>query len=106
MQHTHEWRRTEPQTEHAAHEKTPKMPGFATNCESVQLAKVADEGFEQLHNVKGETGVPTEGAAKSGAVGAENGQIDPDLELVLRAWPGLSGAMRKQLVGIITESWK
>lgn len=67
---------------------------------------MAGTGFEQFHNAKGETGIPTEGAAKSGAVDAGNGQIDPDLETVLRAWPGLSEVVRKQLVGIVTESLK
>ena len=41
------------------------------------------------------------GGAKSGAVGAQSADIDPDLQAVIDAWAGLSEAVRRRVLAMI-----
>ena len=42
-----------------------------------------------------------QGGAESGAVGAQNSPIDPDLELIIEVWPTLSDASKAELITIV-----
>jgi hypothetical protein len=52
---------------------------------------VTHSGNKQLRNPV------TPGGAESGAVGAENTSIDPDLARVIEAWPKLPTAIRSAI---------
>jgi hypothetical protein len=41
------------------------------------------------------------GGAESGAVGVQNGPIDPDLAAVVAAWPDLPEAVRRQVAKLV-----
>ena len=41
------------------------------------------------------------GGAESGAVGAHSGPIDPDLALLIDAWPRLPEAVRRQIFSMV-----
>ncbi|RIK78821.1 MAG: hypothetical protein DCC68_14290 [Planctomycetota bacterium] len=49
----------------------------------------------------GETGVPIESGAESGALGARTAQFDPDLAAVVDAWPTLPAAIRAGILAMI-----
>lgn len=56
---------------------------------------------EHTRDFTGNTGVLKKSAAESGAAGAENGLVDPDLAAVVQAWPDLPAATRRQMVAMV-----
>jgi len=65
---------------------------------------VAGTGFEQPPQSLDKTAFQGAGNAESSALAAGDVVIDSELELIFRAWPELSGTLRKQLVNLIKES--
>jgi len=47
---------------------------------------------------------PDPRAAKSGAVDAREAPVDPDLALIIEAWPGLPEAVRAKIVAMVSEA--
>jgi len=62
---------------------------------------MGDTGLEHLSKTSGETGVAVQSGAESGAVDAAGGLIDPDLQVIIDAWPGLSEVVRSELLAIV-----
>ncbi len=62
---------------------------------------MGDTGLEHTANSTQKTALSEIGAAKSGAVDARNGPIDPDLALVINAWPMLSEASKVEVIAIV-----
>ena len=49
----------------------------------------------------GKTGVSIEGGAECGALGAQTGQIDPDLQAIIERWPTLPEPIRAGILAMI-----
>jgi len=57
--------------------------------------------LEPSSNSPGKTPVSETGGAESGAVGAENTAIDPDLAQVIEAWDSLPPAIREAILAML-----
>ena len=77
------------------------MPGFASSCDLLQLSKVAGTGLELSQESSENSIVDEQGGAESGALGAQNGPIGPDLAVVVEAWPGLPEAIKVGILAMI-----
>jgi len=62
-------------------------PEIVTNCQINNLQKLENPG-----------------AAESGAVGAQNTEIDPELAKIVAAWPGLPDAIRAGIVAMVAAA--
>lgn len=62
---------------------------------------MAGTGFELLQESAGNSTSATQSGAKSGALGAQNGPLDPDLVVVAEAWPGLPDALRAGILAMV-----
>ena len=60
-----------------------------------------DRGLELAQESSGKQGFAPQGGAESGAVDARNGEIDPDLALIIASWPGLPEAVCRQVVAMV-----
>ena len=58
-------------------------------------------GTEHTADSSGNRGVAVQGGAKSGALSGNSAPIDPDLALVVNAWPTLPEATRRQVVAMV-----
>ena len=65
-----------------------------------------DRGLEHTANSPGKTHVSESGGAESGAVDAENGPIDPDLQHIIIAWPHLSEDVRETVIRTVNDAMK
>ena len=54
----------------------------------------------------GKTRVSETGGAESGAVGAENAPIDPDLQTIIKRWPSLPEAVKADILAMVQPSGK
>jgi hypothetical protein len=62
---------------------------------------VGGKGLELPPETTGKTGGPPESGAKSGALGAREAPVEPDLAAVVTAWPKLTPATRAAIVAMI-----
>ncbi len=67
----------------------------AFNKENTQ---VAGTGFEQIDDLSGTSNICAEGSAKSSALSTEMHHLDPQLQLLIDAWPTLSKAVQQQIM--------
>ena len=76
-------------------------------CETMRrIAKVAEEGLEQPPTSPMKTGISRSGDAESGAVDVTSRLDQPDLQLVIEAWPTLPADVRNEIVALIESSAK
>lgn len=69
-----------------------------------QSGKVAEAGLETLQDSSGKTTLLNQGGAESGAVDAQNGQVDADLSTWIDACPiTLSDADKASILAIINR---
>ncbi|MBN2476046.1 MAG: hypothetical protein JXB62_15655 [Pirellulales bacterium] len=103
-QQTHATEHTEPQAEMAAHEKTLV---FARVCGLLRLNATPSSGGDRTRtdaptpekNAISESGAAECGAvASDAAIGTEN---DPELSLLIEAWPSLRADLRLAIVAIV-----
>ena len=59
---------------------------------------------EHTRDFTGNTGVSEKSCAESGAMGAENGPVDPDLAAVVAVWPTLPEPTRRKIVAMVQEA--
>ena len=52
----------------------------------------------------GKTAILVQSGAKSGALSAEVGSIDPDLEAIVECWPNLSNAVKASILAMVTAA--
>ena len=90
----------ESQADLPAQNKTPVLPGFATECGVLLNCQVEDRGLEPLASSCRNTHVSGEGGAKSGAVDRENAPIEPDLDSVIDAWHSLPPDTRTAILAL------
>ena len=75
---------------------------WAILCKPVRLtAKVAEEGFEQIEELSETSNICAEGSAKSSALLTEMHHLDPQLQLLIEAWPTLSKAVQQQIILLV-----
>jgi hypothetical protein len=72
--------------------------GTARQWDSKQVEAA---GIELPQQYAGNSGVGGESGAESGALGAQNGPVDPDLAAVMEAWPGLPAAIRAGILAMV-----
>lgn len=69
------------------------------------MLQLGDTGLEPLsttvHANKELRESAPQGGAESGAVGAQTPPIDPDLQAVVKAWPGLPESVRAGIVAMV-----
>jgi hypothetical protein len=70
-------------------------------CQNMQVAQVAGTGFEQIEDLSGSSSICAEGSAKSSALSTEMHHLDPQLELLIEAWPTLSKAVQQQIMLLV-----
>ena len=58
-------------------------------------------GFEPATKTSGKTHIRGKGGAKSGALGAQDAPIDPDLAMVVKRWTSLPEAVKQDVVAIV-----
>jgi len=62
-------------------------------------------GLEPIEKSSENPGVPSQGGAKSGALGArealQDGPQDPDLQAVVDAWPDLPEALKTGILAMV-----
>lgn len=73
------------------------QPDFHENYAS--CFPVGGEGLELSHDSTGNTG----GVAKSGAPVAQFVVSDPDLALIVDAWPNLAEAVKEKIVAVVNS---
>lgn len=100
-QHAYAAARTGGQPSRGAHEKAPGMPGLASRDLVTQQLQVAAEGLESFEDSPGNPAMPSEDSAPECAHGARDAVLDADLEQVVRAWPALPEAVRRQVLDLI-----
>lgn len=62
---------------------------------------MAGTGFELSPDPSGNSSIASQGGAKCGALGAQNGPFNSDLATVIEAWPGLSPAIRTGILAMV-----
>jgi len=67
----------------------------------MQPAEVELDGLERCHQTSGTSNICAEGSAKSSALLAENLPLDPQLQLLIQAWPTLSQAVQQQIMLLV-----
>ena len=67
-------------------------------------AEVAGTGFELPPRNTGNSSNSFQSGAESGALGALSAPIDPDLALLVKAWPGLPEAVKAKVVAMVREA--
>ena len=77
------------------------MPRDATGCFLVQPAQVELNGLEQGDQTSGTSNICAEGSAKSSALSTEMHHLDPQLQLLIEAWPTLSKAVQQQIMLLV-----
>lgn len=65
---------------------------------------MGDEGFEQPSKNGTLLGVARESDAESGALGAREAPMDPDLALIVESWFGLSEPIKAAILAMIQAS--
>ena len=76
----------------------------SNHCKSPRtrdLKRVETSGIESTSESSGKQGVAAQGGAESGAVAAENTPIDPDLALIINAWPDLPRGVRTDILAMV-----
>jgi hypothetical protein len=68
------------------------------------LREAGEQGHEHPAKSSGNQGVTLQGGAKSGALSGDSASIDPDLAEVIRAWPTLPEATRRQVVTLVIKA--
>jgi hypothetical protein len=61
---------------------------------------MAGTGLELSQESTGNSSGADRSGAKCGALGAQNGPLDPDLAAVVEAWPGLPEALRAGILAM------
>ncbi|MGA2035589.1 MAG: hypothetical protein ABSG68_25350 [Thermoguttaceae bacterium] len=54
-----------------------------------------------MPNFPGKSGFSESGGAKSGALGAQDGAIDPELRAIIDAWPALPDAIKAGILAMV-----
>ena len=65
---------------------------------------VPPDGAEHGQKSSGNQGVGNQSGAESGALGAENAPIDPELAAVVDAWPALPEAIKAGILAMVTAA--
>jgi hypothetical protein len=63
--------------------------------------KMAGTGLELPQDSSGNSTIANQSGADSGAPGAQNGAIAPDLAAVVEAWPGLPEAIKTGILVMV-----
>lgn len=61
------------------------------------------QGLELFSHAKGKTNIPGLGGATGGAIVDAMEPFDPDLAVVIEQWPGLSEAVKAQIVALVRQ---
>jgi hypothetical protein len=72
-----------------------------TQCNPIRLHKYPTRGVEHTADFSGNHGVALQGGAKSGALYGDHAPRDRDLDRIIKAWPTLPEAVRRQVVGLV-----
>ena len=70
---------------------------FSEIVSVLENTQVAGAGLEQIEDLSGTSNICAAGSAKSSALLAENLSLDPQLQLLIDAWPTLSKAVQQQI---------
>jgi hypothetical protein len=68
--------------------------------------KVGDTRLEHPHDIAGNTGGPQQGGAESGALGARETALDPDLAALIKAWPALPATVQANILAVVRAAGK
>jgi len=79
------------------------MPRDATGCRSVQPAEVELDGLERCHRTSGKSNILPQGGTVSGTADAQNPPLDPQLQLLIEAWPTLSKEVQQQVKRLLEK---
>lgn len=85
-------------------QETLGFPAPANCCKSLLDKELGGTGLEQTADSPGNPAIPAAGNAPDDARGARDGVHDADLERVVRAWPALPEAVRRQVVKLIDKA--
>jgi len=73
----------------------------ASRCDNVQNKLAEVHGNRTDTENAGDNTLAEQSGARSGALGALKAPVDVDLQTVIDAWPKLSAAVRRRIVGIV-----
>jgi len=68
--------------------------------------KLGDAGFELHAETSGNTHTSRKRGTESGTLGADSDPVDPDLALIVTAWPGLSAETRAAILAMVRRAGK
>jgi len=77
------------------------VQSIANPCYSVQLSIVPPRGVEQIADSSENQRVALQGGAESGALSGDSALSDPDLDIIVKVWPTLPEAVRRQVVALV-----
>ena len=80
----------------------------ATERETVRNDSMGEEGLEPSHDSSGKTATSDSGGAECGALGvdraSETATSDPDLEVIVAAWPTLPLPIRTAFLALLDST--
>ena len=62
---------------------------------------MAEAGLGLSSKSSGKTGYSEKGGAESGALACDSGAFDPDLAVVVKAWPDLPESVRRDILAMV-----
>jgi hypothetical protein len=74
---------------------------FAASSIEIEELGIPPRGVERTKKPSEKTRGAVTGVAESGAVGNDSGSSDTDLAAVVRAWPTLTPAKRRVIMGVV-----
>ena len=95
----------EPRTTALKKSRATKMArenvSFSEIVSVLENTQVAGTGFEQINDLSGTSKICAVGSAKSSALSTEMHHLDPQLQLLIAAWPTLSKAVQQQIMLLV-----
>jgi hypothetical protein len=81
--------------------KNPALLELASSRDLTQLPEIAGTGFEVPQESTENSSTSLQGNALCGAIGEQNGPIDPELETLVEAWPALPLALKTGIMAMV-----
>ena len=84
-----------------AQENRAVLQPLAAECETLPSSQVPPRGVEQRDQTSGKSETPVQGGTVCGTADAQNPPLDPQLQLLIEAWPTLSKAVQQQIMLLV-----